>query len=347
MALNFPFPYNTTSPVPFTISVDHDFVAASVQKASQYRPSPDLLDESNVNWIEGPPRANMTALASHWTNNYDWFAQQDRINEEFEHFAITVPETPEWPHKVPLHYIHERAEDDDALPLLLLHGWPSTSWEWEKVIHPLVSPENPDVPGHHIVAPDLPGFGFSPAPQHAGFDPVTMASVMDAFMAELGYDRYGVVSTDLGWWIAMFMVDVVPEGRIAGHFCDFFLVQANATDLERYENNQTTVEETKQMESSNVWYSQHTGYQHVQTQQPLAVGQAFSDSPVGFGGWVWHIMESVSDNYPYTFDEIITTSFVLFIQGTWGNLRYYKEFFKVGPVFRNQNVLASKDRLTS
>lgn len=329
MTLNFPFPYNTTSPVPFSISVDPGFVVETVNKASQYRPSVDLLDDSNANWIQGPPRANMTALADYWTNEYDWFKHQEQINAKFEHFAMTVPETPGWPHEVPLHYIHERSENDDALPLLLLHGWPSTSWEWEKVIHPLVSPQDPDFPGHHVVAPDLPGFGFSPAPQYAGFDPITIAGVMDTFMAELGYDRYGVVSTDLGWWIAMFMADVVPEGRMAGHFCDFFLVQSNATDLERYSNNQTTPEETRQIESSNAWYSKHTGYQHVQTQQPLAVGQAFSDSPVGFGGWIWHIMMSVSDSYPYTWDEIVTTSFVVFIQGTWGNLRYYTEFFKV------------------
>jgi hypothetical protein len=329
MALNFPFPLDVTSPVPFTISVDEAFVEESREKASKYRPSIDLVDGSNDNWIQGPPRANMTALADYWTDEYDWFAQQDIFNEKFDHFAINVPETEAWPHKVPLHYIHERAEDEDALPLLLLHGWPSTSWEWEKVIHPLVSPSGSSSSGYHVVAPDLPGFGFSPAPRHANFDPVTMASVMDAFMAELGYDRYGVISTDLGWWIAMFMMDVVPKGRIAGHWCDFFPVRPNGTDLERYQNNQTTEEETAFLDSMTAWDAMHTGYQHVQTQQPLAVGQAFSDSPVGFAGWVWQTLESVSDRYPYTFDEIVTTSFLVFIQGTYGNLRYYTEFFNV------------------
>ena len=320
MDLNFPFPLDAAQPVPFTIAVNESFVRQTV---------------------EGPPRANMTALAGHWATDYDWAAEQDRINGELSHFAVVVPETEAWPHAVPLHYVHELTEnnddDDDALPLLLLHGWPSTSLEWSEVIPHLVSPPDGSK-GHDVVAVDLPGFGFSPAPQHAGFDPKTIAAVLDAFMTRLGYARYGVVSTDLGWWVGMWMTDVVPpsSGRLAGHFSDFFLVPPNATDLARYAANLTTPEETRMIASNQAWYDGHTGYQHVQTMQPLAVGQAFSDSPVGFAGWVWHILFSVSDQHPYTFDEIITTAFVLFVQGTWGNLRYYKELFNVSkppPLF--------------
>ena len=341
MDLNFPFPLDAAQPVPFTIAVNESFVRQTVRKAADYRPSADLLDDSNTNWLEGPPRANMTALAGHWATDYDWAAEQDRINGELSHFAVVVPETEAWPHAVPLHYVHELTEnnddDDDALPLLLLHGWPSTSLEWSEVIPHLVSPPDGSK-GHDVVAVDLPGFGFSPAPQHAGFDPKTIAAVLDAFMTRLGYARYGVVSTDLGWWVGMWMTDVVPpsSGRLAGHFSDFFLVPPNATDLARYAANLTTPEETRMIASNQAWYDGHTGYQHVQTMQPLAVGQAFSDSPVGFAGWVWHILFSVSDQHPYTFDEIITTAFVLFVQGTWGNLRYYKELFNVSkppPLF--------------
>ncbi|KAF4952436.1 hypothetical protein FSARC_12631 [Fusarium sarcochroum] len=327
MSLNFNFPANTTAPVPFTISVNETFISQTIAKAGLYRPSIDLLDESNANWIEGPPRANMSALADYWANDYDWFTEQDYINGNFSHFAITVPETPKWKHPTPLHFIHERADDDDALPLLLLHGWPSTSQEWRKVIEPLVSPLDPALSGHHVVAPDLPGFGFSPAPEYSGLSPVALAGVLDAFMAQLGYDKYGVVSTDLGWWVGMWMVDAVPKGRIAGHFCDFFLVPPNSTDLERYQKNETTAAETKYIASNQAWYNEHTGYQHVQTQQPLSIGQAMADSPVGFAGWIWQLMFSVSDGYPYTFDEIITTALTLFIQGPWGNMRYYKELF--------------------
>ncbi|KAJ4247455.1 hypothetical protein NW762_013130 [Fusarium torreyae] len=327
MALNFHFPANTTAPVPFTISVNETFIDQTLKKAGLYRPSIDLLDGSNANWIEGPPRANMTALADYWANKYDWYTEQDYINGNFSHFAITVPETPQWQHPTPLHFIHERADDNDALPLLLLHGWPSTSQEWRKVIDPLVSPRDPALSGHHVVAPDLPGFGFSPAPKYSGLDPIALAGVLDAFMAQLGYDKYGVVSTDLGWWVGMWMVDVVPKGRIAGHFSDFFLVPPNSTDLERYQKNETTEAETKYIASNQAWYNEHTGYQHVQTQQPLSIGQAMADSPVGFAGWIWQLMFSVSDGYHYTFDEIITTALTLFIQGPWGNMRYYKEFF--------------------
>lgn len=329
MSLNFPYPVDAASAVPFTIAVETSFIDETVAKAASYRPSIDLLDDSNADWLEGPPRANMTDLTEYWTNKYDWDTQQSYINENLSHFFITVPETPNWPHSVPLHFIHSLADDDDALPLLLLHGWPSTSWMWKNVVQPLATPVDDSLERYHIVAPDLPGFGFSPAPGYAGLDPIALAGVLDAFMSQLGYSKYGIISTDLGWWIAMRMAETLPEGRIAGHFCDFFLSAPNATDLERYKNNQTTEAETRLIDSSQAWFNKHTGYQYAQTQQPLALGQALADSPVGFAGWIWRMIYSISDGYSYTFDELITQTLLLFIQGTWGNQRYYKNFFAV------------------
>lgn len=269
----------------------------------------------------------MTALAQYWATEYDWSTEEDYINGNFSHFAITVPETPRYGHPVPLHFIHERSDDEDALPLLVLHGWPSTSWEWHKVIPLLTSPS--DGPSFHVVAPDLPGFGFSPSPQYDGLGPQALAEVFDSLMSQLGYDRYGIVGTDAGWWITMWMAELVAQGRIVGHFTDFFIVPPSEDDLERFANNETTLEETRYISSSLTWYNGHTGYQQVQDMQPLAVGQAFADSPVGWAGWVWHLLFSVSDDYPYTFDEIITTAFTLFIQQPYGNIRYYRLFFSV------------------
>lgn len=324
--LNFNFPYNTSSPVPFNISVNRDFIDETVTKASLYRPSIDLEDDSNSDWIEGPPRENMTTLARNWAEDYDWFQVEEEINSNFSHYAITLPGTEKYDHDVPLHFVHERADDPDAVPLLVIHGWPSTHLEWSKIIHPLVAGSSNVT--FNVVAPDIPGFGFSPAPTHSGLDPIQMSYILDRLMKELGYEEYGVASTDAGWEIGMWMGHTVSDS-IKGHFCDFFLIQPNATDLERLANNQTTPEENTYISAVQWYFANHSAYWTVHNQAPLAIGQAMSDTPVGFAGWIWHLMFAVSDGYNYSFRELITDTMMLWIQGTWGNLRVYKEFANV------------------
>lgn len=328
--LNFDFPNATDGPVPFNISVDKTFIDETMIKVGLYRPSIDLEDDSNSNWIEGPPSANMSALAKDWANDYDWFEIEEEINANFSHYAIVLPGTEDYDHEVPLHFVHERSDDPDAFPILLLHGWPSTFVEWSKVIHPLVSANSNTT--FHVVAPDVPGFGFSPAPTHSGLGPVQMSYIMDNLMQELGYKEYGVVSTDLGWMIAMWMGHTVSD-HVKGHFSDFFLVQPNATDLERLENNETSPEEAAYISSVQWFFANHSAYWTVQAQSPLNLGQALSDTPVGFAGWIWHLMFAFSDGYDYSFQEIITDAMLLWIQGTWGNLRSYKEYGNVSPRF--------------
>lgn len=171
-------------------------------KVSLYRPSKDLKDNRNAAWIEGPRRDNRTSLAHYWAKEYDWFQTQDEINGNFSRYPFTVPpvQNLEFQHEVPVHFVHERSDDEDAIPILLLHGWPSSHLEWEKVIKPLVSSSNTTAQRFHVVAPDLPGFGFSPAPEYSSLGPKQMGLVYDSLMHTLGYTKYGVVSTDTGWY---------------------------------------------------------------------------------------------------------------------------------------------------
>jgi hypothetical protein len=324
--LNFHFPTGNSEPVPFEVEVDPAFIEQTLRKASLYRPSIDLLDDSNSDWIEGPPQANMTALADYWANEYDWFETQEIINGNASHYAITIPSvSAEYDHEIHLHLVHEVSAAEDAIPLLLLHGWPSTHLEWSKIIGPLVTPADAGAPSFHIVAPDLPGFGFSPAPSHSGLGPNQTAMVIDKLMHQLGYEQYGIVSTDVGWSVAMAMTDVVADSLL-GHFTDFFTVPPNANDLERLAQNLTTPEEAAYIISISAFGTEHSGYSSVQAVSPLAIGQALTDSPVGFAGWVWHLMHGISDGYDYSFEELITHTMMLWIQGTYGNLRWYREF---------------------
>ncbi|KAI0515080.1 alpha/beta-hydrolase [Xylaria bambusicola] len=324
--INFPFPYNSTTPVPFQASVETSIIEEARFKASLFRPSIDLLDGdiSDAGWGEGPPRANMTAVAKHWSKNYDWNKAQDEINGEFSHFAVTIPGTSGYKHPVSLHFVHERSDADEAIPLLLLHGWPSTHREWSKVIDPLRSPTNSSTQAFHIVAPDLPGFGFSPSPTYSGLNAREMGAAMHQLMILLGYDKYGIVGTDLGWTVGHTLAHQVPDSVI-GFFSDFWLILPNATDLERRAQNQTTEEETLYIDSAQDFITNHANHLALHSQSPLAIGQAVADTPVGFAGWVWHIVHWFNDGYEYALDELITNTLLLWIPGPFGNIRAYRE----------------------
>ncbi|GAD99384.1 hypothetical protein FG03733.1 [Paecilomyces variotii No. 5] len=129
--IGFDFPFHDSQPVPFNISVDKVIIDEAITKARCYRPSE-----------EGPPASEMRALAAHWAQNYDWYQVQDEINANFSHSGVTVPGSREYNHSVYLHFMHEKYPNESAIPLLLIHGCPSSHLEWSEVIKPLVSPEN-------------------------------------------------------------------------------------------------------------------------------------------------------------------------------------------------------------
>lgn len=334
-----PFHFESTStPQPFTIATNPDFIKQTVDKVKGYRPSTDLDDDSNGDWSDGPPAARMTALAEYWSSEYDWDTLQAEMNSQFSHFTVTIPESSRYAAELPLHFVHERSKVEDATPLLLLHGWPSSHLEWQKVIGPLVSPEDTDSKSFHVVAPDMPGSGFSPAPTVAGLGPREMALAFDQLMSTLGYPKYGIVTTDLGWELGMWMVSDVGE-NIIGHMADFFIPQPSQSDFGRLQSNLTTPQETEYLQSLQAYMNNHAAYATIQAQAPLTLAQALADTPVGYAGWIWHLMNAVSDGYAYTMDEVITSTMMLWLQGPYGNLRTYKEFYKVRSILSEQSYI--------
>ncbi|KAH9907393.1 Alpha/Beta hydrolase protein [Xylariomycetidae sp. FL2044] len=337
--LNFAFPAanadNATSGVePFQVSVDPGFIDYTLEKVRLYRPSRDLVGYDNDDWNEGPQRRNMTELAAYWAGEYDWFAVQDQINANFTHYTVTVDgsgSASTYSQPIPLHFVHERSHADDAIPLLLLHGWPSSFLEWRNVIKPLASPADASSdPSFHVVAPDLPGFGFSPAPTHVGMGPREMGAAFDALMrTHLGYERYAVLGTDLGYFVSSWMcTDDVAAGSLRVHLTDSALVYPNAADQARLAANQTSAEESAYMAGLATYLGENAGYVNVQSTRPLSLAVGMTDSPVGFAGWIWQLARVVGYGPSFGLAELITDTLMVWIQGTYGNIRAYKEFWK-------------------
>ncbi|KAF1957895.1 alpha/beta-hydrolase [Byssothecium circinans] len=314
---------STTQPRPYTINVDPSFIEETRLKASKFRPSVDIRAPA---WSDGPPSANVTALGKFWAEEYDWSAEQARINSNFSHYFTTLPPPGgKYTDALDLHFIHQRSQRKDAIPLLMLHGWPSTSLEWEKVIPGLVDPEDDSKPAFHIIAPDLPGYGFSPAPKAPGLGPSEHGTVFASLMEQLGYDRYALYSTDLGFVVAIRMVEE-HTAHIINHVTDFYLVFATDEDNARYAANKTTPEESAYISSINGFFSSHAGYSAIHSTLPLSLADALNDSPVGFLAWMWQLVFTVSDQ-AYTPTELITRAFLLYLPGVYGNIRSYKELY--------------------
>jgi pimeloyl-ACP methyl ester carboxylesterase len=322
-------------PRPYTVSFDPVLIEETRVKASNFRTS---TDTSAPAWFDGPPASEVNSVAKYWADEYDWSAVQDEINANFSHFYTTVPPPGDgYNETVDLHFIHQRSERKDAIPILFLHGWPSTSLEWQKIIPGLVKPDNDTQPAFHVVAPDIPGFGFSPAltGSRVGVNRKTYGSIFASLMQQLGYDRYILYSTDLGAIISMSLV-VDYKSHIINHVSDFYLVFSTANDLARFAANETTPEETAYIASTNAFFGPHSAYSAIHSTYPLSIAYALNDSPVGFLAWMYQLAQTVSDK-PYSAQELITDTLMLYIPGVENNIRSYKELFSQTALLPDEN----------
>jgi pimeloyl-ACP methyl ester carboxylesterase len=311
-------------PRPYTVNVDQSLIELARQKAITFRSTVDPTPA----WFDGPPATDIEPFAKYWAEEYDWPAIQASINTNFSHFYTTVPPPGgAYNEPVDLHFIHQRSARSDAIPILFLHGWPSTALEWAAVIPDLASPGNASEPAFHVVAPDIPGYGFSPAlnGSRVGVSGTEYASMFASLMQQLGYDKYIVYATDLGIMISQALkVDYIEH--IIHYVTDFYIVQPSDEDQARYIANQTSAEENKYIGAINTFFTSHSAYSAIHSTYPAALAFAMNDSPVGFLAWIYHLSASVTDR-PYGKAELITNTLLLWIQGVYSNIRSYKELF--------------------
>jgi pimeloyl-ACP methyl ester carboxylesterase len=293
------------------------------QRASNFLVTPNI---DVPEWYDGPPGPGLGSIAKYWATEFDFQRFEDEINNNFSHYMTTLPPPGGgYNRSLEVHYVHQVSERTDAIPILFLHGWPSTSLEWAEIIPSLVAPPNATLPAFHAVAPDLPGYGFSPAPTAGGLGAQEQAVTFANLMQQLGYERYALYSTDLGAPIAQKFVETFPE-RIINHVTDFFFITPNATDVARYTANTTTPEETAYIESLDAFGNNHAAYSAVSSTLPLSVAYAFLDSPVGFLAWVWQLVHTVDDRVQ-TAESLIRRTLLLYLPGPYNNIRSYKELF--------------------
>lgn len=232
---------------------------------------------------------------------------------------------------VPLHFVHHRSSRSDAIPLLFLHGFPGSILEISRAISLLTNPPNSSVPAFHVVAPSLPGYGFSPAPAKPGMGPIEMAHTFNALMHQLSYPRYVMQAGDLGAFIMRYQAALFPDS-VVSVLSNLWVVAPTDADMARFNANKTTAEETAYIRNVTTFVTERAGYLNIQSTQPLMPGHALTDSPLGFILYVFQLMEEQGTSYAWSLDELITWAMMYVIQGPYSALRLYKEFARDGAV---------------
>ena len=179
--------------------------------------------------------------------------------------------------------------------------------EVDNILDGLLSPPNSSAPAFHVVAPSIPGFGFSPAPRKPGWGARETGYAFHALMEQLGYTHYVIQGGDFGGFILRYMAGDNPSAVLSA-LDNMWLVPPNATDLQRYSLGLTSADENTTIATINNFVSELSGYRLIQETKPLQVAIGMTDSPVGFAMWIFNIMINTVDHYVWTPEEIITWS---------------------------------------
>ncbi|UNO41380.1 epoxide hydrolase [Streptomyces sp. MST-110588] len=192
---------------PFRIDIPQADVDDLRDRLARTRWTPQLPGDG---WQRGVPVDHLKDLARYWRDDFDWRAQEARLNG-FPQFMTELDGQD-------VHFLHVRSPEPDARPLLLNHGWPNSFLEFAELTGPLTDPRahgGDPSRAFHVVIPSVPGFGFSQAPRGTGWDAARVARLWVELMRRLGYERYGVQGGDFGAYVAPEVARAAPD-RVSG-----------------------------------------------------------------------------------------------------------------------------------
>jgi epoxide hydrolase len=231
--------------------------------------------ETVEDWSQGVPLSYLQDLCRYWAAEYDWRSRETYLNS-FPQFRTGID-------GLGIHFVHARSPVEDALPLVITHGWPGSIVEFHKVIGPLSDPVSyggSADDAFHVVCPSLPGYGFSDKPSRPGWGVERIAATWAALMERLGYRRFGAQGGDWGAGVTRNLAGRHPD-RIAGIHLNMVVVVpdmsawAELTDKER------------DFVASMQNYADHdSGYRKQQSTRPQTLGYGLVDSPAGQCGWI-------------------------------------------------------------
>ncbi|MFK7838248.1 MAG: epoxide hydrolase family protein [Sulfitobacter sp.] len=297
---------NNPHVTPFEIRVSDAELSRILERVADF-PWHEMPDDGG--WDYGANLDYMKELCAYWTSDFDWRAQEARLNA-FSHFTTRVD-------GIDMHFIHEKGSGSNPMPLMISHGWPGSVAEFSDLIEPLAHPERYGgnvEDAFTVIAPSLPGFGFSGRPPRP-YGPRKMAGVINNLMTDsLGFDSYLAQGGDWGGAICSWLGFEHAPACAAIHI--------NVLTMRHPDGPQTPEEINwaKQFEHDQIMQD---GYRTQQATRPQTLSYAMMDSPVGIAAWLVEKFHDWSDvpvgciENAHSKDELLTNIMIYITTGTF------------------------------
>lgn len=272
-----------TRPEPFRLSVPGAAIADLRERLARAR----FPDEAPVTpWSYGASLDYMRDLAEYWRTRFDWRAQEAALSA-FPQFKVKL-------HGIDLHYLHVSGKGPAPLPLLLMHGWPGSVFEFLDIIPRLTDPAahgGDPADAFTVVAPSLPGYGLSFTPGQQRFGISAVANCVADLMADvLGYPRFAAQGGDWGAYAASALGVQHPD-KLLGIHLNMLALRPDVPPPAH-----PTEEERRYHEEVRHWQREETGYIWIQGTRPQTLAFALTDSPLGLAAWIAEKFRAWSDN---------------------------------------------------
>ena len=306
--------------LPFEISVDDAALEDLRERLARTR-WPDEIP--GAGWDYGSNLAYIKELVEYWQTDFDWRAQEKKLNA-FNHFKSEVD-------GLDIHFILERGKGPSPMPLVITHGWPSTFFEMTKVIPLLADPGShgaDPADSFDVVAPSLPGFGFSQASKEPAMQVQRVADLWAKLMTEnLGYSKFAAQGGDIGAGVTAVLGYAHADKMYGVHLISLTRPMPYLGPGSR----PLTEAEAAYVAQRAQWFQDEGGYFHIQGTKPQTLSYGLNDSPAGLAGWIVEKYRSWSDcggdvESRYTKDELLTIVTLYWVTQTIGSsVRMYRE----------------------
>lgn len=306
-----------TNPTAFQIAVPEDQLADLKYRLEHTR-WPD--EPADAGWAIGTNLDYMKRLTDYWINQYDWRQAEAELNA-VANFKVSID-------GIDLHFVHQPSRNPDAVPLLLLHGWPDSFYRYHRVIAALSE-------DFHVVVPSIPGTGFS------GKTALPMDQVADLFASlmttTLGYGKFMAAGGDGGSIISMSLSQRHPDVLLGYHVTDVGYPDHN-TDF-----SVLTPAEQAYAGAIQQWFFAHGAFNLIHATKPQSLAFAMNDSPVGLAAWIMSFMGGmgVGDEVDTRFgrDELITNIMIHWLTETAASsFRSYNQNAMQPPTIMGKNT---------
>jgi pimeloyl-ACP methyl ester carboxylesterase len=240
--------------------------------------------ETVNDWSQGVPLERLRALLEYWRTGYDWRHCEEALNR-FPQYRTEID-------GLGIHFLHVRSKHPNALPIIITHGWPGSVLEFMEIIEPLSDPTahgGRAEDAFDVVAPSMPGFGFSDKPSARGWNADRIARAWSELMRRLGYKRYVAQGGDWGAFVTTKMAQQHASGLAAIHL-NFPQVVPDHIPAKLTAEQQRAIDALKRFESDG------SGYFLEQATRPQTIGYPLTDSPAGQAAWIYEKFHAWTDN---------------------------------------------------